>query len=69
MVNKNKDLKICMLIDVGIPANRSVMKKEAEEKLKYKIVLFCPCIVNDYNQQMHIYMSTFMCAFVGTKRL
>jgi hypothetical protein len=49
MVNKNKNLKMCRLIDVAIPADRNVMQKEEEEKLKYKIILFCPCIVNDYN--------------------
>jgi hypothetical protein len=49
MVNKNKKLKTCRLIDVAIPADRHVMQKEEEKKLKYKIILFCPFIVNDYN--------------------
>jgi hypothetical protein len=48
MENKNINLKTCMLIDVAVPANRNVMQKEAKKKLKYKII-FCPCIVNDYN--------------------
>ena len=49
MVNKNKNLKTCRLIDVAIPADRNVMQKEEEKKLKYKIILFCLCIVNDYS--------------------
>jgi hypothetical protein len=49
MVNKNKNLKTCRLINVAIPADRNVMQKEEEKKLKYKIILFCLCIVNDYN--------------------
>jgi len=48
MVNKNKNLKTCRLIDVAIPADRNVMQKEEEKKLKYKI-LFCLCTVNGYN--------------------
>jgi hypothetical protein len=33
---KNKHEKTCRLIDVAIPADRSVTQKEAERKLKYK---------------------------------
>jgi len=33
---KNKKEKTCTLIDVAIPADRNVVKKEAEKKLKYK---------------------------------
>ena len=33
---KNKKDKICSLIDVVIPADRNVVQKEAEKKLKYK---------------------------------
>ena len=33
--NKKKE-KICALIDVAIPADRNVVQKEAEKKLKYK---------------------------------
>jgi len=47
MVNKTKNLKTCRLIDVAISADRHVMQKEEEKKLKYKIILFCPCTVND----------------------
>jgi hypothetical protein len=33
---KNKKEKTCTLIDVAIPADRNVMQKEREKKLKYK---------------------------------
>ena len=33
---KNKKEKTCTLIDVAIPADRNVVQKEAERKLKYK---------------------------------
>jgi hypothetical protein len=33
---KNKKEKTCTLIDVAIPADRNVVRKEAEKKLKYK---------------------------------
>jgi hypothetical protein len=33
---KNKKEKTCALIDLAIPANRNVVQKEAEKKLKYK---------------------------------
>jgi len=36
MTIKNKKEKTCTLIDVAIPAERNVMEKEAEKKLKYK---------------------------------
>jgi len=32
----NKKEKTCTLIDVAIPADRTVVQKEAEKKLKYK---------------------------------
>jgi len=35
---KNKIEKTCKLIDVAIPADRNVVQKEAEKKLKYKIL-------------------------------
>ena len=34
--NKTKKQKTCTLIDVLIPADRNVVQKEAENKLKYK---------------------------------
>ena len=34
--NNNKKDKTCTLIDVAIPADRNVVQKEAERKLKYK---------------------------------
>jgi len=36
IIIKNKKEKTCILIDVAIPADRNVGKKEAEKKLKYK---------------------------------
>ena len=40
IIIKNKKEKTCTLIDVAIPADRNVVQKEAENKLKYK----CLCI-------------------------
>ena len=37
IIIKNKKEKTCALIDVAIPADRNVAKKEEEKKLKYKI--------------------------------
>ena len=34
IIIKNKKEKICTLIDVAIPADRNVVQKEAEKKLK-----------------------------------
>ena len=36
IIFKNKKVKTCTLIDVAIPADRNVVQKEAEKKLKYK---------------------------------
>ena len=36
IIIKNKKQKTCALIDVAIPADRNVVQKEAEKKLKYK---------------------------------
>jgi len=36
IIIKNKKEKTCMLIDAAIPADRNVVQKEAEKKLKYK---------------------------------
>ena len=36
IIIKNKKEKTCTLIDVAIPADRYVVQKEAEKKLKYK---------------------------------
>jgi hypothetical protein len=36
IIIKNKKEKTCTLIDVAIPADRNVMQKEAEKKLKYR---------------------------------
>ena len=35
IIIKNKNEKTCALIDVAIPADRNVVQKEAEKKLKY----------------------------------
>ena len=36
IIIKNKKQETCTLIDVAIPADRNVVQKEAEKKLKYK---------------------------------
>jgi len=36
IITKNKKGKTCTLIDVAIPADRNVVQKKAEKKLKYK---------------------------------
>jgi hypothetical protein len=36
IIIKNKEEKTCTLIVVAIPADRNVLRKEAEKKLKYK---------------------------------
>jgi hypothetical protein len=36
IIIKNKKEKTCALIDVAIPADRDIVQKEAEKKLKYK---------------------------------
>jgi len=36
IIIKNKKEKTCTLIDVAMPADRNVVQKEAEKKLKYK---------------------------------
>jgi len=36
IVIKNKKEETCTLIDVAIPADRNVVQKEAEKKLRYK---------------------------------
>ena len=36
----NKKEKTCTLIDVAIPADRNVVQKEVEKKLKYKSLMY-----------------------------
>jgi hypothetical protein len=36
IIIKNQKEKTCTLIDVAIPADRNVVQKEVEKKLKYK---------------------------------
>jgi len=38
IIIKNKKEKTCTLTDVAIPADRNVVQKEEEKKLKYKIL-------------------------------
>jgi hypothetical protein len=38
IIIKNKKEKTCTITDVAIPADRNVVRKEAEKKLKYKIL-------------------------------
>jgi len=40
IIIKNKKEKTCTLVDVALPADRNVVQKEAEKKLKYKSLLF-----------------------------
>jgi len=40
IIIKNTKEKTCTLIDVAIPADRNVVQKEAEKKLKYKCLLY-----------------------------
>jgi len=47
IIMKNKKEKTCTLIDVAIPADRNVVQKEAEKKLKYKS--FCIAIQRMWN--------------------
>jgi len=41
IVIKSKKEKTCTQIDVAIPADRNVVQKEAEKKLKYVCVQSC----------------------------
>jgi hypothetical protein len=44
IIIKNKEDKTCLLIDVAIPSDKSVIQKEAEKKLKYKnLSIFREC--------------------------
>jgi hypothetical protein len=36
IIVRNKEDRICLLIDVAIPSDRNEIQKEAEKKLKYK---------------------------------
>jgi hypothetical protein len=36
IIIKNKKVKTCTLTDLAIPADRNVVQKEAEKKLKYR---------------------------------
>jgi len=40
IIIKNKKENTCTLVDVVIPADRNVVQKEAEKKLKYKSLLY-----------------------------
>jgi hypothetical protein len=47
--NKNNKEKTCTLIDVTIPADRNIVQKEAENRLKYKS--FCIEIQRMWNMK------------------
>jgi len=51
--NKKKEKKACTLIDVAIPADRNVVQKEAEKKLKYKSL--CIEIERMWNLKCRLY--------------
>jgi hypothetical protein len=36
LIIKNKEDKICLLIDVALPSDRNIIQMESENKLKYK---------------------------------
>ena len=36
IIKNKKEKKTCTLIDVAIPADRNIVQKEAEKRLKYK---------------------------------
>jgi hypothetical protein len=48
IIIKNKKEKTCIVTQVTIPADRNVMQKEAEKKLKYK----CLCIEMNVKHEM-----------------
>jgi hypothetical protein len=52
IIIKNKKEKTCILIDVAIPADRSVTQTEAEKKLKHKSL--CPAIQRMWNKKCMI---------------
>jgi len=52
IIIKNKKEKTCTLIDVAIPADRNVVQKETEKKLKYKSL--CIEIQRMWNQKCTI---------------
>ena len=54
IIIKNKKEKTCKLIDVAIPADRNVVQKEAESKLKYKSILICIEIQRMWNLKCKI---------------
>jgi len=55
IIIKNKKEKTCPLIDVAIPADRNVVQKESENKLKYKSL--CIAIQRMWNLKCTIYTS------------
>jgi len=55
IVIKNKKEKTCTLIDVAIPADRNVVQKEAEKKLKYRSL--CIEITTNVEPEMYDYTS------------
>ena len=61
-MKKNKKEKTCTLIDVAIPADRNVVQKEAQKKLKYNSL--CTEIQRMWNVQCVIVPA--MCRATGT---
>jgi len=51
IIIKNKKEKTCTLIDMAIPADRNVMQKDAEKKLKYKSL--CTGIQRTWNLKLY----------------
>ena len=45
IIIKNKKEETCTLMDVAIPADRNVVQKESEKKLKYKSLWNLKCTI------------------------
>ena len=66
-VTINKKEKTCILIDVAIPADRNIMQKEVEKKLKYKSL--CIEIQRMWNMKCTIISVTVEAIRIVTKCL
>ena len=67
IIIKNKKGKTCTLIDVAIPADRNVVQKEAEKKLKYKSL--CTEIQRIWNLKYTIVLVIIVATGIVTRSL
>jgi len=67
IIIKNKKEKTCTLIDLAIPAERNVVQKEAEKKLKYKSL--CIEIQRMWNPKCSILPVKFRATRIVTRNL